>query len=649
MNTPSIMGRYAARSLSTLLIISLYWFTRLPQISSQERSSLAAQFAFTSAVLQELPDSGSKTVRAVHPSLERISAWISSVGASVALNDLDGDSLPNDVCYVNTRTDQVVVASVPNQSERYDPFELRPDPILYNPSTMAPMGCLPGDFNEDGRMDVLVYYWGRTPIAFLQIAEDVSELSTASFLPLEIVAGGQRWFTNAATAADLDGDGHTDLVIGNYFPDGSQILDAHATDKESMQHSMSRAYNGGHDHLLLWRSAKAGSQPSVFFQESAEALSEQVAAGWTLAVGAADLDGDLLPELYFANDFGPDRLLHNRSQPGDLHFVPLTGVKTFTTPNSKVLGRDSFKGMGVDFGDLNGDGLLDIFVSNIADEFALEESHFLFINTGNAAEMQKGKAPYIDRSESLGLARSGWGWEARLDDFNNDGILEVLQATGFIKGTANRWPELHELAMGNDDLLSNPSSWPRFQPGDDLSGDQHNPFFVRASDGRYYDLACEIGLCQPQVTRGIAVADVDRDGDLDFAVANQWEVSTFHENECPACGSYLGLHLVLPPSGILQGQTIVEHGHSTPGSMARPAIGATAIIHLPDGQIKVAQVDGGNGHSGKRAPNLHFGLGAVSQSVPILVDLMWRDPLGTVHKESIELVPGWHTVWLASR
>jgi hypothetical protein len=279
----------------------------------------------------------------------------------------------------------------------------------------------------------------------------------------------------------------------------------------------------------------------------------------------------------------------------------------------------------------------------------LEESHFLFINTGNAAEMFKGKAPYVDRSESLGLSRSGWGWETRLDDFNNDGILEALQATGFIKGTANRWPELHELAMGNDNLLSNPSNWPRFQPGDDLSGDQHNPFFVRASDGRYYDLACEIGLCQPQVTRGIAVADVDGDGDLDFAVANQWEVSTFHENECPASGSYLSLHLVLPPSGIQQGQTFVEQGHPTAGALARPAIGATVIIHLPDGQIKVAQVDGGNGHSGKRAPNLHFGLGDISPSAAILVDLMWRDPLGAVHKESVELVPGWHTIWLASR
>ncbi len=649
MNASSILGRHAARSVSTLLIVGLYWFTRLPQISPQERSSLAAQFAFSSAVLPELPSSVSHNVRTVNPSLERISAWISSVGASVALNDLDGDGFPNDVCYVNTRTDQVILESVPNQPERYHPFELRSNLKLYNPNIMAPMGCLPGDFNEDGRMDVLVYYWGRTPIAFLRIADHVTELSAASFLPMEIVPGGQRWFTNAVTAADLDGDGHTDLVIGNYFPDGAQILDAHATNKESMQHSMSRAYNGGHDHLLLWKSANAGSQPVVSFQEAVGALDDQVSAGWTLAVAAADLDGDLLPELYFANDFGPDRLLHNRSQPGHLHFAVLNGVKTFTTPNSKVLGHDSFKGMGVDFGDLNGDGLLDIYVSNIAGQFSLEESHFLFINTGNTKEMLEGKAPYVDRSESLGLSRSGWGWDARLDDFNNDGVLEALQATGFIKGTTSRWPELHELAMGNDDLLSNPLSWPRFRPGDDLSGHQHNPFFVRAQNGRYYDLASEVGLGQPQVTRGIAIADVDGDGDLDFAFANQWDDSIFYQNDCPRCSSFLSLYLALPPEGELESQTVVTNGHPTSGALIRPAIGATAIVHLPNGRIQIEQVDGGNGHSGKRAPNLHFGLGEIPQSAPIRVDLKWRDSAGEVHQQSMELLPGWHTIWLASQ
>ncbi len=147
--------------------------------------------------------------------------------------------------------------------------------------------------------------------------------------------------------------------------------------------------------------------------------------GWTLGIGAADLDGDLLPEIYFANDFGPDRLLHNRSRPGEFRFALLEGQKTLTTPNSKVVGRDSFKGMGVDFGDLNGDGILDIFVSNIAAEFALEESHFAFLGTGETMRMLQGIAPFHDQSERLGLSRSSWGWDAKIADFDNDGAPEV--------------------------------------------------------------------------------------------------------------------------------------------------------------------------------------------------------------------------------
>ena len=181
--------------------------------------------------------------------------------------------------------------------------------------------------------------------------------------------------------------------------------------------------------------------------------------------------------------------------------------------------------MGVDFGDLNGDGLLDIYVSNITDEYALQESHFAFLSTGELNRMKDGIAPYVDRSETLGLSRSGWGWETRLNDFDNDSVLEALQATGFVKGSVNRWPEFHELAMANDNLIDNPRIWPRFQPGDDLSGHSHNPFFVYASDGRYHDVALEVGLGEIQLSRGIATADVDGDGRLDFALANQWEPS----------------------------------------------------------------------------------------------------------------------------
>jgi enediyne biosynthesis protein E4 len=116
---------------------------------------------------------------------------------------------------------------------------------------------------------------------------------------------------------------------------------------------------------------------------------------WTLAVAACDIKGDLLPELYFANDFGPDRLLYNQSTPGHLRFTLVQGVKTLTTPSSEVLGQDSFHSMGVACGDLNGDGIPDFFVSNITSEYSFEESNFVFLSTGQHSLLQNGIAPWL--------------------------------------------------------------------------------------------------------------------------------------------------------------------------------------------------------------------------------------------------------------
>jgi hypothetical protein len=627
-------GRNSTRLAAVVVIAGLYGFARQPTLPQAERDALASRFAFTREPLAAPAGNLDRVVREVHPSLHDIRSWISAVGAGVALNDLDGDGLPNDACSVDTRVDQALVQPVPGTGARYAMFALDPAPLRYDARTMAPMGCLPGDFNEDGQMDLLVYYWGRSPVLFLRRA-GATALNAAAFRPVELVAGEEIWNTNALTSADVDGDGHLDLIVGNYFPDGMRVLDAKATDVAHMHRSMSRSENGGKNRLLLWKGGTSGPEPTASFADVHDAFDAKTAYSWTLAAGAADLDGDLLPEIYFGNDFGNDRLLHNVSTPGHPRFQVLEGRRTFTTPSSKVLGHDSFKGMGIDFADLNGDGIPDIYVSNIAQNYALEESHFMWVSSGDVKPMQHGIAPYADRSEDLGLARSGWGWDARLADFDDDGVPEATQAIGFLRGEKNRWPELHELAMGNDNNMLHPAAWAHFVPGDDLSGHLHNPFFVRARDGRYYDLAHEIGLDDNHVTRGIAIADVDGDGALDFAIADQWETSYFFHNVSPHHGAALEIEARLPAT-------------VGPAGASRPAIGAEATLWLPDGRRRVAQVDGGSGHSGKRAPELHFGLGRVAPGTPLRVDVRYRDADGRVRAETLRLTPGRFTILLGA-
>jgi len=641
--------RWLKQASALLIVAGLYWATRLPEVSTSERLLLARHFQFQRSVLPRVAGYPTKTVRGVNPRLAKVSAWISSVGASVALSDIDGDGLPNDICYVDTRTDQVVVAPVPATGARYQPFVLNPAPLPYDADTMAPMGCLALDLNEDGLTDIAVYYWGRSPVAFLQRRASQPEyLDATSFKPVEIMPSVEDWYTNAAVAADLDGDGHIDLVFGNFFADGSRILDTNSNFPAEMQDSMSRAYNGGSKHFLLWKTASSGDSPTVEFSDQNNVLEGADRTRWTLAMAACDLDGDLLPEIYIANDFGPDTLLHNVSTPGHLRFQRVVGKRTWMTPASKVLGYDSFKGMGVDCGDLNKDGMPDLAVGNITSEFALEESNLVFLSTGDLKLMQSGFAPYREASEPLGLSRNGWSWDIRFGDFDNEGSLQIMQAAGFVKGNTDRWPELHEAAMGNDNLLRYPGSWPRLHSGDDLSGHDHNSFFVPSASGRYVDLSHDVGLDEPQVTRGIATADVDGDGLLDFAVANQWEDSAFYHNQTRSAGNFLQLYLLLPVNSEAARSTRIFPGHPSRDIPGRYAIGASATLHLPDGRLIIQQVDVSNGHSGKRSPELHFGLGQLPPSSTLTVDLAWRDVNGMIQRETLHLSPGLHTVLLAS-
>jgi hypothetical protein len=376
----------------------------------------------------------------------------------------------------------------------------------------------------------------------------------------------------------------------------------------------------------------------------------------------------LKPEVYLVNDFGADRMLHNESEPGKLNFRLMHGKRSLMTPRSMAVGRDSFNGMGIDFADLNDDGRLDFIVSNITSDYGLHQSNLVFIHSGASGDMNRGIAPFTNHSERYGLSRGGWTWDTKFGDFDNDGVLEVMQTTGFMNGKINRWPEFHELGLANEELAKYPIVYPQLGKDDAVSDNEHNPFFVR-KDGRYYDIADHLGesFNEPKLSRGIATADVDGDGRLDFALANNWEDSYFFRNTGDAAGRFLGLHLRLPPAGIgeamtrsesqegtgrreYEGPYQVRTGHPGNDIPSLPAIGAQATIKFHDGKRErtmVCHVDGGNGHSGQRSPELHFGLGEVEAETAIKASIRWRDRAGKVQACTITgLRPGWHTVYL---
>lgn len=613
---------HAARIATASIAIVFYALALPHDISAADRDALAAKLRFAATYI-EPADNGRpmRGARTVHPQLRHYDAWISSVGAGAALADIAGTGRPADICMVDPRNDSVSVMPAPGTGERYAPFALPTPADGYDARTIAPMGCLAADVNEDGRMDLVIYYWGRTPVVFLR--NDANSLSAAAFTPIEIVAPREVWNTNAAIIADIDGDGHPDLMFGNYFRDGDRVLDATGSGRIEMQHSMSRAENGGRNRLLLWRDA---SRSSVAYTDTSDALTPAMANGWTLALGVRDLNGDQLPEIYVANDFGSDRLLLNQSRTGEPRFAIVEGRRDLTTPRSKALGRDSFKGMGVDFGDVIGDGHPAIAVSNISSRYALLESHFLFVPTGDATAWARGEAPYRDDSYNRGVWTSNWGWDIKFVDVLNSGRPALLQTIGFIQGERDAWPRLQELAMGNDELLPFPSAWPRFTRGDDLSGQDHDRLFMPGADGRYHDVWPSLGLDSRTISRGVATGDVYGDGRQAVLISRQWQPSLFLRN---LSDGGRAITIDLRVSG-LAGAT-------------RAAYGAEARVTLADGRIVTSYVDGGSGHGSRRAPEIHLGLGETGPDQMFNVDIAWRDAKGA-HRDTLRLKPGRHRI-----
>src|SRR3954471_19732474 len=105
-----IFRRYAATIVGLVFVLALFAATQYPKLSTEETAKLSAPFHFKKMPLVEIANHPPyKNVRQVHPSLQRISAWISSLGAAATFADLDGDGLPNDLIHVDPRTDLVTV------------------------------------------------------------------------------------------------------------------------------------------------------------------------------------------------------------------------------------------------------------------------------------------------------------------------------------------------------------------------------------------------------------------------------------------------------------------------------------------------------------------------------------------------------------
>src|SRR5687768_14850820 len=486
------------------------------------------------------------------PKIASIEPHVAALGASVSVADFDGDGTP-DLYFTNSRF------GAPNAlyRNRGDGTFVEVGASLgladlNRPGDGVSMGAVWGDVDNDGREDVLVYRYG-----YLALFRNVDG---RRFEDVTAQAGLRRWVnSNGAIWVDYDRDGLLDLYVTAYFRD----LDLwHLATTRIMHNSFEFATNGGKN--LLFRNVGGARFEDV---------TDRMGVGstrWTLASASADFNADGWPDIYLANDYGPEELYLNDN--GRRFVLTTAGLES-----------ESKSGMSVTLGDAFNRGKLDAFVTNISERGYLFQNNNLRLNQMSESRRFKNVAEGP-------IADAGWAWGAQFGDLNNDGGNELFVANGFISADRDKsyWYSMSKIAGANSRLFEDAATWPAFGTAS-LSGYEPSRVYINRGVAGWIDVAKNVGASDLYDGRGVALADLSNRGAVDVIVANQNQPALLYRNYPDTTNHWIAFKLVGTRSN-------------------RSAIGAEVV--LESGELRQRRViDGGSGFASQNDRRLHFGLG----------------------------------------
>ncbi len=383
-------------------------------------------------------------------------------------------------------------------------------------------GVVMADVNADGLLDIYVsnagnmegdnhdndLYINNGDLTFTESAREYN-LATSGF-------------TIHSTFFDYDKDGDLDVyILNNSNIPVSSLGYAHQRDIRAQDwENVPEIFRGLGDLLLR-------NDDGVFTDVSEEAGIYGSLIGFGLGVMISDVNGDLYPDIYVSNDFYERDYLYINQKDGTFK----EDIKNWTS-------HIGLSAMGVDMADINNDGNVDIFITDMLPEgeervksvmefegynvFKLKQSKDFYQQyIQNTLQLNNGNGTFSEIAYYSGVSASDWSWSGLMFDMDNDGLRDIFVTNGINHDLT----DLDFMDFLANDIIRNMALTGKKEAVDSIINKMPvvplpNYAYRNNGDLTFKDEAKNWGLGTPSMSNGAAYGDLDNDGDLDLVVNN---------------------------------------------------------------------------------------------------------------------------------
>jgi hypothetical protein len=525
-------------------------------------------------------------------------------GAGLASGDFDGDGL-TDLYLVTEEGQSKLYRNL--GGFRFDDVTSQAG-IKQNPDGFA-IGASFADIDNDHDLDLFLTNWNMPDQLYRNNGD-------GTFTDITQTAGvGHTGGSTTATFADYDRDGDLDFYVATYRP--ADLAAEVGQPKLEMKDGKIVIPEDLQTAIELYETEKGLSvrqlgEPDLLYRNNGDGTFTEVAkeAGiiggyWGLSASFSDIDNDGWPDLYVTNDFwSPDTFYHNN------------GDGTFSLLEKDTVQHTPMFSMGMDFADINNDGLTDYFVGDMLSQDATLRltQHGLMDTTlppdeaaaqvmHNGLYLNNGDGSFSDISWLSGVAASEWTWSTKFADIDLDGYVDLLISNGMIGDLMDS----DVLANINLPQFKNAPAYFKEYPKLNTS----NTAFRNNGDLTFSEVSKDWGIDDPTIAHGATLADLDNDGDLDKVDNFMNEpLGVYHNN---ASNNRILIQLIGYRSNAF-------------------GIGARVAVTTSDGQVQTRLMSTSGGYLSSHAPVIVFGFGQ-GESIQ-RIDIDW--PSG--HTQSFTLL-----------